>query len=71
MKKTLETYSVTAKLELIVSVDIKAENLTDALLSSGKLDEHDFVKILGEYFDGGCEIVSVTYNDGYKLKRDE
>ena len=71
MSKALKTYSVTGRLELVVSIDVKAENLVDALLSAGKLTEHDFVKILGEYFDGGLAIVGVSDNDGYGLEKDK
>jgi hypothetical protein len=57
MTKTLGIYQVYAKLNLEVSVKIKAENLEDALQQSRKMNEEDFVKILGEYLDGKMKII--------------
>ena len=65
MNKSLNTYSVTGRLDLIVSIDVKAENLADALLNSGELKELDFVKILGEWADGKLKILGVSDNDGW------
>ena len=65
MSKALKTYSVTGRLDLIVSIDVRAENLTAALLDSGKLKEQDFVKILGEWADGKLKILGVSDNVGW------
>jgi hypothetical protein len=71
LNKTLKTYSITGKLELIVSVDIRAEGMAEALESSKKLTEHDFVDIPGEYFDGGLTIIGISDNPGYELEKDK
>ncbi len=64
MAKTLDVYQVYARLDLEVSVKIKAESLEDALQQSRTMRESSFVKILDEYLDGKMKIVGVVNEFG-------
>ena len=55
----LNTFSVWAKLNLDVSIEIKAESLEDAVVRSKELKEHDFVEFLGDFNDGDMKITGV------------
>jgi hypothetical protein len=55
----LKTFQVMAKCHRDVSVEIKAENLEDALVKAKELKDGDFVEVLGDYNDGSTEIYGV------------
>lgn len=59
MATKLQKFSVTARLVLIIGIDIKAESYEDALKEAETLKETDFVKILGDFNDGSIRIVNV------------
>jgi hypothetical protein len=60
MAKTLGVYQVYARLNLEVSVKIKAETLEEALKEARTMKEEDFVNILGEYLDGRMKVIGVN-----------
>ena len=59
--KNLKDYQITAKVLVDVDLTIKAASLEDALAQSADLTIHDFVKIKGEYLDGGIEEIIGIY----------
>jgi hypothetical protein len=52
----LKSFSIWAKLNLDVLINIKAESLEDAVEKSKELKELDFVDIKGEFNDGNIKI---------------
>lgn len=52
-------YTVQAKLDLFVSIEVRAQSLADALEQSKTLKETDFVEIGGEFIDGSMEVTGV------------
>jgi len=47
-KKTLDTYSVQARLKIEVGVDLRAETFEEALAKAKELEVKDFIDIKGE-----------------------
>jgi hypothetical protein len=58
-KRTMNTYTVYAIVEMNVAVKIEADSLSDAVERSKSLKEYDFVKPLGDFNDGAIEISGV------------
>jgi len=56
--KKLE-FQIGARLDLEITVPIVADDIEQAAIKSKELEVHDFVKILGEWLDGGMKIVSI------------
>jgi len=61
--KKLQTYCIQAKLSLIVSTEVSAHDLDEALAKSKEMNEDNFVEILGEYMDGNHTITGVYLSD--------
>lgn len=59
MKNNLKKFTVSAVLNLNVTVDVTARSLEEALQKSKELKDHDFVEILGEYLDGSFEVTGI------------
>lgn len=57
------TYSVTARVVIISSIEIKAASFEDALETAKGLKETDFVTVDGDYNDGSMRIISVNKPD--------
>ena len=57
----MKTYTIQAKLDLLVGITIKANSLEDALEQSKKLIETDFVTISEDFIDGSLEVTGI-YN---------
>jgi len=55
----MKTFQVSAKLNLFVTNEVKAETLEEALEQARKLKEQDFVTINGEFLDGSMEITGI------------
>lgn len=55
-KQKVKSYQVQAVLHLMISVDVQAKSLDDALELSKTMKEVDFVDIQGEYIDGDMRI---------------
>lgn len=55
-------FSITAKLELEVSIDVDAASLADAVEMAKGLKEADFVTIDGDFNDGSIEIIGAYRN---------
>lgn len=70
MTKTLPTFNVTARLELIVEVKISADDLADSIVRAQELRESDFVKFKGSYIDGSFNVVGVNTEGGWDINRD-
>lgn len=70
MAKALKSFTVTARMILITSVDIKAESHEDALAQSRALRESDFVKFKGEYIDGSMSIASIGKTGYWETEQD-
>lgn len=62
-KNRLKTYQVTARLALMVAIEIQAESLEDAAVRTKELKEGDFVEVLGEFQDGNIFIQGVSDNE--------
>ena len=58
-KDRQKDYTVQAKLDLVVSINISARSLEEALEKSKQLKVQDFVDILGDYIDGEMEITGM------------
>lgn len=57
--KKLKTYCVQGQLKLMVSIEVSAHDLDEALAKSKEFNEDDFVDILGELIDGNFKITGV------------
>ena len=71
-KKTLETFSLSAKLEASVTVEIEANNIYEALEKAKELSFSDFIESTTGQFDE-AEILGFSYigkydGNGFKLK---
>lgn len=53
-------FVVTGRLKLFVTAQVMAKDFTEAVAMAEKLQEKDFVKIHGEFLDGGWEIAWIT-----------
>ena len=69
MVKILKTYQITAIIEAVIGVDIKAEDFEDAIEKSKSLKVTDFVKTLGDYLDSNMKIQGV-YDNQIGMKTD-
>lgn len=69
MVKILKTYQITAIIEAVIGVDIKAEDFEDAIEKSKSLKVTDFVKPLGDYLDSNMKIQGV-YDNQIGMKTD-
>ncbi len=58
-KVQLQTYTIWAKLNVVVAKNIKAASLGEALTQSRELKENDFVEFLGDYNDGSMKVLGV------------
>ena len=59
-RQKIKSYQAQARINLLVSVEISAENLDEALAKAKRLEETDFVEILGEYISNeGFELTGV------------
>ena len=54
--KVTTTYTIQAKLNLEVGIEVKAASLEAAVETAKTLKEEDFVTILGDYMDGDVQI---------------
>ena len=59
MAKTLKTFMIMAKCYRDVNVEIRAENLEEALVKSKELKDEDFISVLGDYNDGNTKIYGI------------
>jgi hypothetical protein len=65
-KKTRQKeYLVQARLQILVTVPVRCQTLQAALDYSKTLKDTDFVKVLGEYIDGVCEISGVYESETF------
>ena len=55
----MKTFQVSAKLNLFVTNEVKAETLEEALEQARKMKEQDFITINGEFLDGSMEITGI------------
>jgi len=55
----MKTFNVSAKLDLFVTAEVKAETLEEALEQARKMKEQDFITINGEFLDGSMEITGI------------
>lgn len=55
----LKTYHIQADIKTLVSIEIKAENMRDAIAQSEALQVQDFITIDGEYIDGELDITGI------------
>jgi len=71
-KKTLETFDISAKLKLEVSVQIEAKDFYEAVEKAKELDVSDFVEAVGDMDDfeiiGFSYIGSGDFYKGFQLK---
>jgi hypothetical protein len=58
-KNKLKQFTVSAKLDLLVSVEVTARSLDEALEKSKSLKVQDFVDVDGDYLDGEMEITGI------------
>lgn len=63
-KKNLNTYLVSAKLEVEADIEIKGESLEDALSQARDLTVLDFIEFKNTYIDGEHKIVSIYEFNG-------
>jgi hypothetical protein len=54
------SFVVTGRLHMFVTANVVAKDFSEAVEMANKLSETDFVKILGDYVDGGWEIAWIT-----------
>jgi predicted TIM-barrel enzyme len=59
MKTKLDIYTVLATVTIKCGVQVLANSLREAVTIAGKMDETDFVTVLGEYVDGECDVIGV------------
>lgn len=64
-------FSVTARVTVIASINIAAENFQDAVAAARDLDVTDFVTIDGEYIDGRIQIAQVGKSRYWDLPKDD
>jgi hypothetical protein len=57
--KKVETYCIQAQLKLMVSIEVSAHDLDEALAMSKDKDVQDFVEIQGDYIDGSHRVTGV------------
>ena len=61
--KTNNTYTVTARVVSIDSIEITSSSLTEAVEKSKNLSSEDFVTDVGEQLDGSYEVIGVSNNE--------
>ncbi len=61
--KKLQTYCIQAKLNLMVSIEVSAHDLDEALAMSKEKEVSDFVDIHGDYIDGNMRVTGVYIAD--------
>lgn len=59
----MANFTVYAKMNITVSVEISAKHLDEALEKSKKLNQIDFITFVGDYMDGDFKINGVIEND--------
>lgn len=64
-----QSYDVTARLVLLVTIPIKAVSYEDAVTEAQELRETDFVTIKGEFLDGSIRIGSVAQDRYWDTKQ--
>ena len=62
-KKTLDSYSIMAKIYVDVSIDISASSFEEALNKANELDVENFVEMLGECNDSKKPTVYCLYRN--------
>ena len=58
-ENTNKSYQVQAVLHLMVTVEVNAKSIDEAIETSKTFKETDFVEILGEYLDGNFNVTGV------------
>ena len=59
MTTKLKSFQVWAECHRQVALEIKAENLEDAIVKSKELEEDDFVTVNGDYMDESTRVTGV------------
>ena len=59
MAVKLKSFQVWAECRRQVAIEIKAENLEDAVIKSKELEDDDFVTVNGDYVDGDTRVTGV------------
>lgn len=62
MGKTLKAYTINVHVNLDTTVDVKAENLEEAIVKARELKMHDVVSFEGDFCDGDVTIKGVWEN---------
>lgn len=60
------TYSVTARLVIISSIDVAAKSFEEALEKAKTLKEQDFVTIDGDHIDSSIRLSNISANGTWK-----
>lgn len=59
MSNPIKKFNIQAKLDLLVSIEISARTLEEALLKSKELEVDDFININGEHLDSEMQITGI------------
>lgn len=68
MTKALPEFSVEAKVTVLTSVYIVAEDMADAVEKAKALDVLDFVKVKGDHNDSKLQVVGVSSKNGWMIE---
>jgi hypothetical protein len=61
-KDNRKTYDVNFRVVLIVSTEVKADNLIDAIEAANDVKDSSLFTVNGEYNDGSRQLISVGRN---------
>lgn len=62
--KKHKSYQAQARISTLVSVELTAKDVDEALLKAKELRDEDFVEILGECLDNSFELTGVYTSEG-------